>query len=155
MLSIFTTHCHEHFTEPFGNLNIYKLKLFLQAKNPQVARVIISTWNVTTTTKRNVTTPKLPFIYYLPFVRALHVLLLIFTTPLQGRYWHYHLTDKKTEAERHRLMGLRSHSPQGQTSTSPPLLYSPLFGTIQKVLLHPFSHQLHETGLSSPDRWSN
>ena len=147
MLSIFTTDCHEHFTGPFGNLNIYKLKLFLQVKNPQVARVIISTWNVTP--------PRLPFIYYLPFVRALHVLLLIFTTPLQGRYWHYHLTDKKTEAERHRLMGLRSHSPQGQTSTSPPLLYSLLFGTTQKVLLHPFSHQLHETGLSSPDRWSN
>ena len=43
MLSIFTTDCHEHFTGPFGNLNIYKLKLFLQVKNPQVARVIIST----------------------------------------------------------------------------------------------------------------
>lgn len=60
------------------------------------------------------TTRILPFIYYLPFVRVLHVLFLIFTTSLQGRYWHYHFTDKKTEAARHWLMGLRSHSPQGQ-----------------------------------------
>ena len=43
-----------------------------------------------------------------------HILFLIFTTSLQGRYWHYHFTDKKTEAARHWLMGLRSHSPQGQ-----------------------------------------